>query len=112
MKIKQHIKRLTGIVLLVAIAFGLQCCGKKDRQRDYNNERIVGIMGDVMPEEEDDDDGNFSGPTVYLSRYGECFHLIPTCAGKHPSPASISYAQARGRRPCLKCARDYSHLLR
>ena len=53
---------------------------------------------------------NSSEAKVYLSKYGECFHTKRTCAGENPSKVSLSVATERGRRPCMKCAKEYSHL--
>lgn len=42
------------------------------------------------------------GQTVYITPYGERYHLDPDCGGKNSRPVDIS--NVGGRTPCKKCA--------
>lgn len=106
----KSILSIIAFIFVLVVPSGCDRDGKSTKHRNYRTP-IAGIMESTESDGCNEENG-ISGPTVYVSTYGECFHLLPTCAGKHPSPTSIPKAQARGKQPCMKCAREYSHLLK
>ncbi|MBR4552123.1 MAG: hypothetical protein IKI05_00435 [Bacteroidaceae bacterium] len=104
MKRKSFIRSFSSSILL-AIVFSaanvlVACNDKEDRTSDSES-RYSPIAGFVSSDETYDDDSE----TVFVSRYGECYHTRPSCAGRHPSTTSLTAAKMRGRRACMKCAR-------
>lgn len=55
--------------------------------------------------------GVVRGSTVYVTPSGKKYHYSASCAGKNARATTLSAAQASGKGPCAKCARQLCNFI-